>query len=155
MKQALSSNNFPILKEDCKNENYLFVALTESHLDNTAKEAEYHIEGYSQITSNRINCQKGGVILYLKNNFTYKVIKIASDQMCSFLAIYVNELNLAIMLAYRPPPHFTPDHIFEGQALEQSFRNIVLDNVSSAINTLGTPEPDILLLGDFNFPGAV
>ena len=27
--------------------------------------------------------------------------------------------------------------------------------MSSAINTLGTPEPDMLLLGDFNFQGAV
>ena len=123
-------------------------------MDDTAKDAEYHIEGYSRITSNRLNRQKGGVILYLKNNFTYKVIKTASDHMCSFLAVHVNELNLTIMLVYRPPPHYTPDHLYENQALEQSFRNIILDNVTSAINSLGTPEPDMLLLGDFNFPKA-
>ena len=145
----------PILQEDCKSENYLFIALTESHLDDTAKDAEYHIEGYSKIMSNRLNRQKGGVILYLKNNFTYKVINIASDRMCSFLTIYVNELNLAIMLAYRPPPHYTPDNLYHGQPLEQSFQNIILNNLAEAINTFGTPEPDILLLGDFNFPKAV
>ena len=51
------------------------MALTESHLDDTAKEAEYHIDGYSHIISNRLARPKGGVILYLRNNFTYKVLK--------------------------------------------------------------------------------
>ena len=75
--------------------------------------------------------------------------------MCSFLAIHVNELNLAIMLAYRPPPHYTPNNSYHGLPLERSFNNIIIDNVASAINTLGSPEPDMLLLGDFNFPKAV
>ena len=75
--------------------------------------------------------------------------------MCSFLAIYINELNLIIMLAYRPPPHYTPDNLYHGPPLEHSFRNIILENITAAINTLGTPEPDMLLLGDFNFPKAV
>ena len=148
-------SKIPILKEDCKNSNFLFVALTESHLDDTAKEAEYHIEGYSHIMSNRINRQKGGVILFLRNTFSYKVITAASDHMCSLLAIHVNELNLIIMLVYRPPPHYTPDNLYHGPPLEQSFQNIVLNNISSVINTLGSPEPDMILLGDFNFPKAV
>lgn len=145
----------PILKEDCINGNFLFLALTESHLDDTAKEAEYHIEGYSHITSNRVNRQKGGVILYLRNTFSYRVIRAASDHMCSFVAVYVNELNLAIMLAYRPPPHYTPDNLYHGQPLEQSFNDIILSNISTVINNLGSPEPDMIILGDFNFPKAV
>ena len=131
------------------------MALTESHLDDTAKEAEYHIDGYSHIISNRLARPKGGVILYLRNNFTYKVLKSESDNMCSFLAIHINELNLTVMLVYRPPPHFSPDNLFHGQPLEQSFRNIVLNNILSVINDLGTPEPDIILMGDFNFPKAI
>ena len=75
--------------------------------------------------------------------------------MCSFLAIFINELNLAILLAYRPPPHYTPDNLYHGQPLELSFQNIVLNNIVSVINDLGTPEPDIILLGDFNFPKAI
>ena len=75
--------------------------------------------------------------------------------MCSFLAIHIIELNLAIMLAYRPPPHYTPDNLYHGQPLEYSFRNIILNNISFVINTLGPPEPDLILLGDFNFPKAI
>ena len=59
------------------------------------------------------------------------------------------------MLVYRPPPHYTPDNLFHGEPLEQSFKNVVLDNIDSVINDLGTPEPDIVLLGDFNFPKAI
>ena len=105
--------------------------------------------------SNRINCQKGGVLLYIKNNFSFRVITETSDNMCSFLAVHVNELNLILMLAYRPPPHYTPDNLYNGQPLEQSFQNIILNNISTLMNTLATPEPDIILLGDFNFPKAV
>ena len=74
--------------------------------------------------------------------------------MCSFLAIHVNELNLAILLAYRPPPHYSPDNLYHGTPLERSFNNIILDNITKAIQSLGSPAPDILLLGDFNFPNA-
>ena len=59
------------------------------------------------------------------------------------------------MLAYRPPPHYTTDNQYHGQPLEESFRNIILNNISSTIHTFSTPEPDVLLLGDFNFPKAV
>ena len=72
--------------------------------------------------------------------------------MCSFLAIHISEINLVIFLAYRPPPHYTPDNLFHGRPLEQSFKNIILDNISSVINDFGSPEPDFILMGDFNFP---
>ena len=137
---------FPFWKMIAKIIVLLFIALIESHLDDTAKEAEFHIDGYSHITSNRIAHPKGWVILYLRNNFTYKILKSESDKMCSFLAIHINELNLAIMLVHRPPPHFTTDGLYEGQPLEHSFQNIVLNNISSVIEGLGTPEPDIILL---------
>ena len=96
----------PILSEDCRNNNLLFLALTESHLNDTAKEREYHIEGYSHILCNRINRERGGVIIYLHNRLTFKLLSQNSDNMCSFLAIFINELQLAILLAYRPPPNY-------------------------------------------------
>ena len=77
--------------------------LSESHLNDTAKEKEFHVPNYSSVCCNRINRSHGGVIIYLHNHLTYKILCKATDDMCSLLAIYVNELKLIILLAYRPP----------------------------------------------------
>ena len=143
----------PILTEDCHNNNFIFLALSESHLNDTSKECEYRIEGYSHILSNRINRERGGVIIYLHNKFTFKILAQSSDNICSFLAIFINELRLAVLLAYRPPPNYD-SNLYHGPPLERSFQNIIIDNINSTILDLGNPTPDILLLGDFNFPQA-
>ena len=146
----------PILEEECNNEQYLFVAFTESHIDDTTKEKEYHIQGYTSIICNRTHRMGGGVIIYLRNNLSYKLLTKTSDRMCSFLAIYINELKLALLLAYRPPPDYSPKNhnMYNGIPLFQSFKNIIIDQINLTINNLGTPTPDILLMGDFNFPKA-
>ena len=42
-----------ILAEETKDEQFLFLALTESHLNETYKAKEYHFEGYSNTLCNR------------------------------------------------------------------------------------------------------
>ena len=144
----------PMLEEESKQENYLFMALTETFFDETAKESEYRIEGYSHILCNRINRPRGGVIIYLRNDLTYKVVANMSDNMCSLLAITINELSLTTILVYRPPIRHDPKNRYDGPQLEQSFNDIVINNIKSIIQNLGSPVPNILLMGDFNFPRA-
>ena len=147
----------PILAEETKKEQFLFLALTESHLNETSKAKEYHIEGYSNTLCNRRGRSGGGIILYLKESLSYKVIVNASDNMCSFLSIYIKELNLALLLAYRPPPDYSPcnRNKYHGPPLAKSFKSIIIDQINNTINKLGSPVPDILLMGDFNFPNAL
>ena len=128
------------------------MAFTESHLNDSSKESEYYIPNYSHILSNRINRNRGGVIIYLHNHLSFKILSEASDNACSFLAILIIELNLALMIAYRPPPDY--DGFFHGDPLKQSFINIVINNIRNTSNLLKTPSPDIILTGDFNFPKA-
>ena len=144
----------PILTQDCNDDTPLFLAFTESHLNNTSKEKEHHIPNYSHIISNRKNRQKGGVIIYLHNHFTFKLLAEESDEMCSFLAIFINEIKLALFLAYRPPPDYTSGNLYHGPHLEHSFNNIVINKINNTIANLNTPVPDIILAGDFNFPKA-
>ncbi|MEL7196428.1 MAG: reverse transcriptase domain-containing protein [Bacteroidota bacterium] len=141
----------PILEEDSRQNNYLFMALTESHLNDTSLEAEYNISGYSHILGNRIGRQGGGVILYINNNLSYEVINYASDDMCSLLAVTIRELKLTIILIYRPPGSSKPGSKYNGQALLDSFDNIILRNIENSIRSLGTPTPNVLVMGDFNF----
>ncbi|MEL7079382.1 MAG: reverse transcriptase family protein [Cyanobacteria bacterium J06582_2] len=127
---------------------------TESHLNDSAKEKEFHIPNYSSICCNRKNRSHGGVIIYLHNHLSYKILCNASDEMCSLLSIYINELKLIIFLAYRPPPDYDHANQYHGTHLESSFSNIIINNVNNIILNFGAPTPDIILAGDFNFPNA-
>ncbi|MEL7079429.1 MAG: reverse transcriptase family protein, partial [Cyanobacteria bacterium J06582_2] len=131
------------------------MALTESHLNETCKEKEYHIPNYSHITNNRQNRSHGGVLIYLHNNLTFKLLCNKSDDMCSFLAIFINELKLTLLLAYRPPPDYSSHNKYHGTNLENSFNKIIIQNIANSIANLNNPStPDIILAGDFNFPNA-
>ena len=74
--------------------------------------------------------------------------------MCSFLAMHIKELNLAFLLAYRPPPKYDSEN-YRGVHLESSFNKIIIKNIENSISKLGTPTADIIIAGDFNFPKAV
>ena len=91
------------LREQSKEENPYFMAFAETHLKEDIKEAEFEMEGYSHVTSHRKNRIGGGVIIYISNKFTYQTLFSNSDEMCSMVAIYINELNLIVFMVYRPP----------------------------------------------------
>ena len=55
------------------------------------------------MTNNRINRDGGGVIVYVRNDLTYQTLISTSDEMCSIVSIYINELNLIVIMRYRPP----------------------------------------------------
>ena len=98
------------LREQSKEENPYFIAFAETHLKEEIKEAEYEIEGYSHVTSHRKNRIGGGVIIYVSNDLTYKTLLSNSDEMCSVVAVYINELNLIVFMIYRP--RLDPEQIF-------------------------------------------
>ena len=55
-------------------------------------------------------------------------------------------------MAYRPLPNHKNN--YHGDTLERSFKDIIIDNICKEMNKHKTPTPDILLIGDFNFPRA-
>ena len=140
------------LREQSKEETPYFLAFAETFLNESIKEAEFEIEGYSHATSHRLNRIGGGVIIYISNDLTYKILVSESDKMCSIVAVYINELNLVVFMAYRPPPSHKKH--YHGDILEKSFNNIVISNIKKVMSEFNTPTPDIILAGDFNFPKA-
>ena len=148
--KVLEKMNF--LREQCKEENPYFLALFETWIKDGTKEAEYAIDGYEHVTSHRKNREGGGVIIYIRDDITYNFLTSVSDEMCSMVAVHLTNLNLIIFLAYRPPPNYK--NKYHGDILEKSFNNVVIDNIHKEMNKQKTPTPDILLLGDFNFPRA-
>ena len=93
--------------EQCQEEKPYFMAFAETCLNKEIKEAEFEIGGYSHVTSHRKNRNGGGVIIYINDNLTYQTLVSISDEMCSMIAIHINELNTVVFMVYRPPPNTT------------------------------------------------
>ena len=92
------------LREMCKEEKPHFLAFAETWLNDKIKEAEYEIEGYSHVASHRKDRDGGGVIIYIENGATYRPLVSVSDEMCSVVAVHLEEPNLIVFMVYRPPP---------------------------------------------------
>ena len=143
----------PFLREVCALDKPYFLAFAESHLNKEIKEAEFNIPEYTYCASHRDRRKGGGVIIYINNSFTYQTLVSASDMMCSFVAVFINELNLIVSMIYRPPPDYSTQ--YHGELLEKSFKAIVIDNIDKIMSDYKSPVPDIIITGDFNFPKAV
>ena len=141
------------LREQCKEETPYFLAFAETYLKSGIKEAEYQIEGYSHETGHRQNRDGGGVIIYINNNLTYETLISASDEMCSIVGVYINEIKLIVLMVYRPPPNYK--NKYHGKLLEKSFENIVVSNVYKVMKKYKSQIPDVILTGDYNFPKAI
>ena len=64
-----------------------FLGFAETCLKNWVKEVEIEIEGYSYESSNRINRDGGGVIIYVRNDLTYQTLISTRDEMWSMVSI--------------------------------------------------------------------
>lgn len=141
------------LREQCIEETPLFLAFAETYLKEWVKDAEIEIEGYAHEASHRINRDGGGVIIYIRKDLTYQILTSESDDMCSMVAIHINELNLIVFMVYRPPPN--NKNKYHGEILEKSFKEIVTNNIQKIMLDFQSPTPDVILAGDFNFPKAI
>ena len=73
------------------------------------------------------------------------------------LAVHVEELDLTIVVVYRPPdnpPRPTDDPAkFKARSTNKQFKKFT-NKLNEFLRELPTPSPDILLMGDFNLPNA-
>jgi len=68
------------------------------------------------------------------------------------VVIHINELNTVVFMVYRPPPN--NKNKYHGKILAESFKKIIIDNLHKVMGRYEAPMPDIIITGDFNFPGA-
>ena len=118
------NQKIPFLREQCQVEKTYFLAFVEIHLKDETKDAEFNITGYAHETSNRSNRDGGGVIVYINEQLTYKTLISQSDNMCSMVSVYINELNLLVFTVYRPPPNCKKG--YHGKTLDNSFKVLLL-----------------------------
>ena len=81
------------LRDQSREEEPLFLAFCETGLTKHILEAEFSIDGYTHVASPRVNRRGGGVIIYIDEDASYKSLISVSDEMCSVVAIYLEELQ--------------------------------------------------------------
>lgn len=92
----------------------------------------YNISGYQTVANCRINVRGGGIIMFIKNDISFNILKNDNHEKSHLILINIYKLNLKICGFYRSPS--TPSKIF--------FE--ILDNILEK-------NDNMICLGDANF----
>ena len=129
------------LSEISQSENVVIVALVESHLKQDRLSGEINIPGFNVHRVDRQgSVKKGGVVLYLRADLDgfFGDEHGFSTFNTEFLCIYSPKLNVVLTLLYRPLGY-------------EGFAEAIYE-IRQFIEKRAPPQPNILLMGDFNFP---
>jgi len=122
------------LKAECSLLNPDIICVTESWLDERVTENELCIPGFNLLRLDR-NRHGGGVAMYIKDVFLYKIISSCHLLECLIVSISFGLCKLCIGLFYRPP----------------NSSAITLDNLYSTLCNLEICLfSHFILIGDFN-----
>ena len=97
---------------------------------------------YSIFRTDRVNRQGGGVALYIKDSLSGDVVDTFDNGVCQAIVVMIHQLNTCVCVCYRPPD----TRISEFSEMLQC--------VDSALSSLPSPTPNIVVMGDMNFPRA-
>ena len=88
----------------------------------------------------RVGRIRGGVCLFLRDDLTGEKLDSFSNSVCELLVVKVHQINTILIVIYRLPDtklsEFMP----------------VIRKVECLQQSLPTPSPNIVMMGDFNFP---
>ena len=125
--------------------NALAVSVTESWLKPEVKDSELLVNfpGYTVYRSDRKNRKCGGVCVFLQEDLSAECIGTFDNGVCELLVLQIHSLKTVLAILYRPPDtrlaEFSP----------------VLAELDKLLSELPTPSPNVVMMGDLNFPSNV
>ena len=130
------------LSDQAELKSSLFVGVCETWLSPDIVDAEvcHDFPGYSILRADRVNREGGGVALYLKDSLSGDMIATFDNSVCQAIVVMIHEINTCVCVCYRPP---------DTRFSEFSEMLLCVDN---ALSTLPNPTPNIVVMGDMNFP---
>ena len=115
--------------------------ITETWLNKDISNDEASITGYKIFRGDRNEkIKQGGTAIYLLQTLEAEQISNISHNKCEMIAIKIPNIQTINIVVYRPPDTKSIDF------------DIILDNIQGILKELKTPEPTVILSGDFNFP---
>ena len=82
----------------------------------------------------------GGTAIYLKNGLGGRLLLEDRVESCEIVAIHIERLNVVNIVVYRPPD----THSVEFAS--------AMDKIKKLLGDMVSPEPSVIITGDFNFP---
>ena len=132
-----------VLQDLAIKENASLISITESHLKPCITDGEIHVENYVPFRTDRANDRKkGGVVNYIRKDLSPNTSMIASysNEYTELQILYFKTENLLFATFYRPPN--CPSLMFRE----------TLNILEQQIVKFDSPVPNIMIIGDFNFP---
>ena len=136
---TLTKRKNEILSDFC-DKSTLFLCLCETFLHEGILDSQIKISGFSIIRCDRSSRTGGGMCVYVSNSTTYDTCLTFSNSVCELLILRLHKPALIIILMYRPPTCSPEDF------------NDIISRSRAIILSMSSPLPNIIMLGDFNFP---
>ena len=155
LKPQTRPSSIPFIEDVLNDKTQFFISLTETWLLGHS-DAELDIIGYTLYRADRditkrVHSSKGrlsgGVACYVLDDIAATMTKLLaySNGVVECLILYSKTLNLAIVTLYRQPD------TAKNRSTAVEFADC-LNCVSDSLKALGSPDPHVLFLGDFNLP---
>ena len=125
--------------------NSLLVSVTETWLKPEVKDSELLVNfpGYSVLRRDRLNRKCGGVCVFVRDDISAECISSYDNEVCELLVLKIHSLDTILAVIYRPPDtrlsEFSP----------------VLTELERVLADLPSPIPNVVMMGDLNFPSNV
>ena len=128
------------LKEYVNTNNIILMNFTETWLKKKMQDEK--IPNFTTFRCDRKSKKSkgGGTAIYLKNGFEARLLLEDRVESCEIVAIHIERINVVNIVVYRPPDTHSTE-----------FTN-VMDKIKKLLKELTTPEPSVIITGDFNFP---
>ena len=117
----------------------LAMNFTETWLDKSITK-DIKIPGYEVFRCDRKDRKGGGTAIYLNEDLEATVLLEVNIGRCEMIAIYIEKINAINIVVYRPPDTKIIDF------------NKILKEIKELLSKMNTPEPVVIITGDFNFP---
>merc|ERR1712002_895169 len=123
-----------------RDDNIMFMNLTETWLTKAITEIEADIEGYNMFRCDRTDNTKGGVVaIYVYNKLKIGHTWEKRHNRCEIIGIEIKDLQTINIVVYRPPDTKIDDF------------KVILRTLKIILNELGEHSNTNILSGDFNF----
>ena len=119
----------------------LFLCFCETFLHDGILDAEIKIPSFNIVRCDRSSRVGGGICIYIRDPIIFSICLSYSNSVCDLLIIKLHQPSLYIILVYRPP-----------SCSQLKFSDIIC-KIETFTLSLPAPLPNIIMLGDFNFPG--
>ena len=129
-----------MLKEYINENNIIIMNFTETWLKE--EDQDEKIPNYVTFRGDRKGgkTKGGGVAIYIRDGFEGKLVLEDYVESCEIVAVHIEKVNIINIVVYRPPDTKLP--VFTA----------IMNKINKLLSEMETPEPTVILTGDFNFP---